>query len=147
IIVERTRILLPATTVSSSAIDQAILPSCVPRCRTAIMPVALLRPDPVHGRSLAEDRVEMDRVQLVRTFDNTISFLISEVKNDRKGLETALATGLVMVSQSNSSTATHVAGREFPGGPFSHVLGWTDRQRAPDVRVGCPAPLPVLQVC
>ena len=67
---ERTRVLLP---------DQAILPSCAPRYRTAIVPVALLRPDPVRGRSLAEDRVEMDRVQLVRTFDNTIGFLISVV--------------------------------------------------------------------
>lgn len=67
---ELTRVLLP---------DQAILPSWAPRCRTAIVSVALLRPDPVRGRPLAEDRVEMDRVQLVRTFDNTIGFLISVV--------------------------------------------------------------------
>jgi hypothetical protein len=45
----------------------------------------------VRGRPLAEDRVEMDRVQLVRAFDNTIVFLISVVKNNRRGLETALA--------------------------------------------------------
>jgi hypothetical protein len=37
-----------------------------------------------------EDRVEMDRVQLVSGFDNTIGFLISDVPNNRTALETTL---------------------------------------------------------
>ena len=60
---ERTRVLLP---------DQAILPSWAPRCRTATVSVALLRPDPVRGRSLAEDRVEMDRKGLETALANTV---------------------------------------------------------------------------
>ena len=89
---ERTRVLLP---------DQAILPSWAPRCRTAIVPVALLRPDPVRGRPLAV-RSSRDGSGAIgadiRQYDRLLDF-----GGLKQGARNGLGEhSLLMVSQSNS---------------------------------------------